>query len=115
MAMTASTDTFLSEPAYFILLSLSPAPKHGYAIMKDVRELSGQRVLLSTGTLYGALKRMLDEGWIIRMAEPDLRGSSRDRKVYQLSDHGRQILREEIARLKNLVVAAERHISEEHP
>ena len=60
--MTMPTESPLTEPTYFILLSLSPKPKHGYAIMKDVKELSKSRVILSTGTLYGALKRLLDQG-----------------------------------------------------
>ena len=51
----------LSEAVFLILLSLAEGPKHGYAIMKDVHELSAQRVSLSTGTLYGALKRLLKQ------------------------------------------------------
>lgn len=111
--MAIPSDIPLTEPTYFILLSISPGPKHGYAMMQAVRELSENRVMLSTGTLYGALKRMLDQGWIIRMQESGSSGSSRDRKVYKLTEHGEQILREEIARLKHLVMAAERHIAEE--
>ena len=45
----------LREPTFFILLSLSPGPKHGYAILKEVEALSDGRVRLSTGTLYGAI------------------------------------------------------------
>jgi DNA-binding PadR family transcriptional regulator len=112
--MTTSTDTPLTEPTYFILLSLSPKPKHGYAIMKEVQELSENRVMLSTGTLYGALKRLLDQGWIIRMEEPGVKGPGRDRKVYKLTEHGRQVLKEEIARLQTLLLVAERRVFEEH-
>ena len=104
----------LTESTYFILLSLSPHPKHGYAIMKDVCELSEDRVILSTGTVYGALKRLLDQGWIIRMEEVNARGNVRDRKVYRLTEHGRQILKEEISRLQKLLVVAERRIIEDH-
>jgi len=104
MAMPAETP--LTESTYFILLSLSPAPKHGYAIMKDVKELSESRVALSTGTLYGALKRLLDQGWIIRMEDINAKGNIRDRKVYKLSQHGRRVLKEEIARLNKLLTAA---------
>lgn len=104
----------LTESTYFILLSLSPQPKHGYAIMKDVRELSEDRVILSTGTLYGALKRLLDQGWIIRMEEVNARGNVRDRKVYRLTEYGRQILKEEISRLQKLLMVAERRIIEDH-
>ena len=54
----------LSESTFLILLSLAPGPKHGYAIMKEVAALSGNRVQLSTGTLYGALGRLLSQGLI---------------------------------------------------
>ena len=105
-------ETPLTETTYFILLSLSPKPKHGYAIMKDVQDLSEDRVILSTGTLYGALKRLLDQNWIVRLDDPDPRGNSRDRKVYELSQHGRRVLKEEIARLNKLLVAAEQRLME---
>ena len=56
-------ETFaLSEPVVLILLSLAEQPRHGYSILKDVESVSGGRVLLSTGTLYGALQRLLDQG-----------------------------------------------------
>lgn len=106
------TNTPLTEPTYFILLSLSPNPKHGYAIMKDVQDISENRVILSTGTLYGALKRLLDQGWIIRIEE---KSATRDRKVYKLTEHGQHVLREEITRLQNLLVAAERCVLGETP
>lgn len=108
--MDPSTNIPLTEPTYFILLSLSPNPKHGYAIMKDVQEISENRVVLSTGTLYGALKRLLDQGWIIRLEE---KNASRDRKVYKLTEHGQRVLKDEITRLQNLLIAAERRELEE--
>jgi DNA-binding PadR family transcriptional regulator len=112
--MNSSIKTPLTEPTYFILLSLSPKPKHGYAIMKDVQTLSESRIVLSTGTLYGALKRLLDQGWIIRMDDINPKGNARDRKVYKLSQHGRHILKEEIARLQKLLIAAKHRVVEEH-
>ncbi len=60
----------LTETTYFILLSLAPGPRHGYSIMKDVLQLSSGRVELSTGTLYSALKRLLDQNWIQRTEDP---------------------------------------------
>jgi DNA-binding PadR family transcriptional regulator len=113
--MVMPSENPLTESTYFILLSLSPKPKHGYAIMKDVRELSESRVVLSTGTLYGALKRLLDQGWIIRLDDADPKGNSRDRKVYKLSQHGRGVLKEEIARLNKLLNAANQRVVKEHP
>ena len=110
--MNILSETPLTESTYFILLSLSPKPKHGYAIMKDVQELSESRVILSTGTLYGALKRLLDQGWIVRMEDVNAKGNIRDRKVYKLSQHGRNVLKEEIARLNKLLVAAGQRLVE---
>jgi DNA-binding PadR family transcriptional regulator len=92
----------LTETSFFILLSLAAAPKHGYAIMKEVEAMSEARVVLATGTLYSALRRMLDDGWIERL-EDSLVVTNRERKLYQLSEHGRRILEAEIARLRKLI------------
>ncbi len=97
----------LTETTFFILLSLAPQPKHGYAIMKDVEALSHGRVRLSTGTLYGALKRMLEQGWIERIDEDGGKENGRIRKSYQLTDIGRRILEAERERLGALMAAAQ--------
>ena len=97
----------LTETTYFILLSLAPGPRHGYAIMKDVQSLSQERVVLSTGTFYSALKRLLDQGWIPRAADPHNGTNGRVRKAYQLTDLGRRILQVEVQRLAGLVDAAQ--------
>jgi DNA-binding PadR family transcriptional regulator len=96
----------LSETTYFILLSLAAGPRHGYAIMKDVREVSGGRVELSTGTLYTALKRMLDQGWIHRIVDPENAKDGRERKAYRLTHLGEQTLDAEVERLQRLVSVA---------
>ena len=97
----------LTETTFFILLSLSPSPKHGYAIVRDVQVLSESRVTLSSSTLYTALKRLLEDGWIERAGEePDPEETGRPRKVYALTAHGRRILAAETVRLQSLVVAA---------
>jgi DNA-binding PadR family transcriptional regulator len=98
-------DLPLSEAVFFILLSLSPGPKHGYAIMKDVEALSDSRVSLSTGTLYGALKRLLDGGWV-RRVDDDKNNSGRRRKAYALTELGKGILEAETTRMNNLVIMA---------
>lgn len=97
----------LTEPTYFILLSLAQGPLHGYAIMKDVDRLSHTRVILSTGTLYSALKRLLDQGWIRRADETEDGTNGRQRKAYLLTDLGRDILKAEVQRLEGLVGAAQ--------
>ncbi len=94
----------LTEVTTLILLTLAAGPQHGYAIMKEVHRLSQGRVTLSTGTLYGALKRMLDQGWIERLEETVSGG--RVRKAYRLSAAGRDVLQAEVQRLEALVAAA---------
>ena len=94
-----------------ILFSLAPGPRHGYAIMKDVQTLSQGRVVLSTGTLYGALKRLLRQGWIERVddAGPSLgkgEGTGRPRKLYLLTHLGRRVLDAEVERLQALIAIA---------
>ncbi len=93
----------LSEPVLLVLLSLAEQPRHGYSILKDVESVSGGRVLLSTGTLYGALQRLLSEGWIERVEEDN---ASRDRRTYQLTARGRRNLQMEIERMRHLTRVA---------
>ncbi len=99
----------LSEVSFYILLSLAGEPRHGYAIMKDVAVLSDGRVDLSAGTLYGALKRMLEQNWIERLElSGELDETGRPRKVYRLSALGQGVLSAETERLRALVAAATR-------
>ena len=95
----------LTEATFYILLSLAEEPQHGYAIMKQVELLSDDRVKLSTGTLYGALKRLLGKGWITRMEEIGP-VDGRDRKRYALTEVGRTLLAAEIRRMEDLVRVA---------
>ena len=103
----------LREPTFFILLSLSPGPKHGYAILKEVEALSDGRVRLSTGTLYGAIKRLLEDGWIRRVDDPQPNNTQRERKPYVLTELGRRVLNAEIERLRKLVDVAQIQTAEE--
>jgi DNA-binding PadR family transcriptional regulator len=96
----------LTEATFLILLSLASEPKHGYGIMKDVRALSEDRIVLGTGTLYGALKRLLEQGWIRRVDEPENGASGRERKFYELTRSGQRVLDAEAVRLQRLVSAA---------
>jgi DNA-binding PadR family transcriptional regulator len=102
----------LTEATFFIVLSLASEPKHGYAIMKEVEGLSEARVLLSTGTLYGALRRLLDDGWIARADGGESNEGGRRRKVYALTRLGRRVLEAEVERLRDLVTIALRHAAE---
>jgi DNA-binding PadR family transcriptional regulator len=89
----------LSEPVFFILASLAAESKHGYALLKDIERISQGRVRLSTGTLYGAIRRLLDEDLIERIQTDD---TSRDKQTYQITTLGRDTLEAEHTRLKQL-------------
>ena len=86
-----------------ILMSLADRPRHGYALMKDIETLSGGRVRLSTGTLYGALRRLLEDEWIMRFEQAD---TSREKQAYKLAPAGRKQLQLELDRMKQLMRAA---------
>ena len=92
-------DLPLTEPVLLILLSLAGQAQHGYAILKDVERMSSGRVVLSTGTLYGALRRLLADDWIERIDEQE---SSRGRQAYRLTAQGRRNLQLEIDRMKHI-------------
>ncbi|MCJ7661406.1 MAG: PadR family transcriptional regulator [Anaerolineales bacterium] len=104
----------LSEQAFFILLSLAPGKKHGYAILKDVEDFSASALVLSTSTVYGALGRMQEQGLIVRVS---VEGGEKPRpglprKFYELSKKGRRVLLEETQRMQALVLLAEQRLGE---
>src|SRR5581483_7651203 len=93
----------LTEPVLLILMSLADQPRHGYALLKDIEAISEGRVRLSTGTLYGALRRLLEERLIQRFEQED---TSRDKQAYRLTPAGLKALRAELDRMKQLMRAA---------
>jgi PadR family transcriptional regulator PadR len=109
----------LTEASLYILLSLASRSRHGYAIMKDVQSLSKGGMELSTGTLYGALKRMHGQGWITPVeARESVRGegsAGRERKAYALTQYGRRVLEAEICRINRLGEIAQGRIAESGP
>lgn len=106
----------LREPTFLILLSLSAGERHGYAILKEVEELSSGKVVMSTGTLYEALARLLKQGLIARVEAAQMGQQEshpgRPRKIYRLSPLGRRVLKVEASRMQNLVVTAQRRLGE---
>lgn len=95
----------MSESYYYILLCLSRGANHGYGIMQLTRTLSGGDVTIGSGTMYGATSNMLKKGWITELMS-DEPGLER-RRLYRLTDAGRQALDNEIARLKRMLAGAE--------
>ena len=98
VSLKRADNTALTEAVYYILLSLME-PLHGYGIMQNVEKLSGGRLRLAAGTLYGAISTMLEKGWITAL---DGAADSR-KKEYVITETGRDVLRAEYARLKELV------------
>ncbi len=97
----------LTEATYYILLSLV-SPRHGYGIMQLTEELSGGRIHLAAGTLYGALNALCAKNWIIQLPAED---ESR-RKEYRLTEKGLQVLKKEVVRLRELADNGERILRE---
>ena len=88
----------LTEAVYYILLSLI-TPRHGYGIIQNVEVLSGGRVRLAAGTLYGAINTLLEKNWISALpGEKDSR-----KKEYIITGDGRQALSNELKRLQELL------------
>ena len=86
----------LTESTYYILLSLY-TPQHGYGIMQQTEKLSGGRVQLAAGTLYGALTSLCEKGWI----------------AYRLTEDGLSVLKNELRRLRQLVENGEAVMQED--
>ncbi len=112
----------LREPTFFILLSLARGEKHGYAIIKAIESLSRGKLQLSTGTLYEALARLLEQGLIERVdgveVEQDDRlpqedQRSRTRKSYRLTQLGMRVLKAETERMQALIAISRLNIGEE--
>lgn len=98
----------LTETTYYILLSLYH-PRHGYGIMQETQQLSGGRVRLAAGTLYGALNTLCEKGWI----SPLPMESGSRKKEYQLTSAGLKVLKQELVRLEELTANGRAILQEE--
>lgn len=87
----------LTETVYYILLALVE-PAHGYLILQKVEELSGGRVRMAAGTLYGAIENLLKLKFIQPVASEDSR-----RKVYAITNKGLDVLRLDLERMKHMI------------
>jgi DNA-binding PadR family transcriptional regulator len=84
-----------SDPTLLVLASLADGDKHGYAMIDDIEEFAGVR--LGAGTLYGAITRLEERGWIRPIESEDRR------RPYRLTADGRRYLREQLADLEKVV------------
>ncbi len=102
MGRTASSGA-LTESVFYILLRLHQ-PAHGYAMMKDIAQMTGGRVKLGAGSLYGALDTLQKKGWIKALNE-----YPQDRKIeYIITNTGKEFFEKELIRLKELLQNAEK-------
>ncbi|GAA2884879.1 helix-turn-helix transcriptional regulator [Streptosporangium fragile] len=94
----------MTEPAFFVLTALVDEPRHGYGIVQEVERLSGGRVRLKVGTLYGVLDRLAAEELVALDREEVQQG--RLRRYYRLTDAGSRALEAEAVRLAENARAA---------
>jgi DNA-binding PadR family transcriptional regulator len=97
---------------FFILLSVSAAPRYGTAIQDDVRALSDGSVRLWPATLYGSLEELVEAGWLEEVGDDDRPGkiSGRER-FYRITRAGRLAVEREAARLESLARVARTRLS----
>ncbi len=97
----------LTPALFHVLLALADGDKHGYAILKDVQRSTEGRVQLSTGTLYGIIKRLLNEGMIEQSPRrPAARNDDERRRYYRLTAFGRQVAMAEAERMEEVLFMA---------
>jgi DNA-binding PadR family transcriptional regulator len=101
-------DTTVREPTYLILLALAGGRLHGYGVIRTVLELSGGRVTLRPGTVYGALERLEAQGLIGAGGEEIEQG--RVRRYYEITEAGSAVLVAETERMASNVTAARRQL-----
>jgi DNA-binding PadR family transcriptional regulator len=93
----------LTPISFEILLALLDEDQHGYAVLQIVEARVGATIPMRTGTIYRALARLMDEGFI---AEADAAGGDDRRRTYRITKAGRAIARAEAERLADQVAAA---------
>ena len=92
----------MSDPTLLVLASLADGDKHGYAMMEDIQRFA--KVRLGPGTLYGAITRMEERGWIRPV------GSEDRRQPYSITALGRSYLAEQVAALDQVVKTASKRL-----
>jgi len=105
--MYDQTDAPLPGAVFHILIALADRDRHGYSIMQDVAMRTDGRVKLSPGTLYSAIRRMLEQGLIEELSEsPDPSSTDERRRYYRITRLGKRSAAAEVARLSALVKQA---------
>ena len=107
MTESANEHQPLSPAMFHVLMALADGEKHGYAIIKEVAGLTGERVRLSAGTLYGIIKRLLADAMIVESARrPAVPLDDERRRYYRLTKYGQEVARAEASRLAQVLALA---------
>ncbi len=104
--------TSFSPQAFHILVALAERDQHGYGIMQDVADRTDGKLRLSAGTLYGSIKRLLEEGLIVELRESQRPRKALDderRRYYRLTPLGRKTALAEVNRMTELLEQARAH------
>ncbi|GAA3867874.1 PadR family transcriptional regulator [Leifsonia kafniensis] len=88
----------MREPTFWVLTVLTGGRRHGYSLIEEARELSDGRVNLKAATLYAALERLGQQGWVALDGDEVVDG--RLRRYFRLTDAGAVQLEAEVARLE---------------
>ena len=107
---TPSEPACLTPVQHHILLTLLEGERHGYAIMQSVERITDGAVRMGPGTLYGAIKRLLDNRLVEEADEHTEPGDDERRRYYRISADGRRAVAAETARLQRLVTFANTHL-----
>ena len=98
----------LSEAVFQILLAIADRPRHGYAIMQEIEERTGGAIRMGPGTLYGAIRRLREQGLVEETDAPAGEDEEQDerRRYYRLTPEGRLVAKAEALRLERLLASA---------
>jgi len=96
----------LTPAMFHVLLALAGDDLHGYAILKEVELRTGGKVRLSTGTLYGIIKRLLADGMIVELRSRLSETDDERRRYYRLTSQGRQAATSEAERMDEILSIA---------
>ncbi|EON71442.1 PadR family transcriptional regulator [Lysinibacillus sphaericus] len=97
----------LTDSVFYIMAGFTQ-PRHGYAVMSVIEELTDSQVVIGPASLYTIIKKLINESYIKLIDDSDSR-----RKVYVLTDKGREVLRQDIKRRKAMLTFAENGLGED--
>jgi PadR family transcriptional regulator, regulatory protein PadR len=102
----------MSAAAFHVLLALASQDLHGYGIIQEVARLSNGQYRIGPGTLYDNLKKLINSGWVKDSEEERLVGDEK-RRMYRLTEEGRNALKADVSRMKSILRVADRRLVRE--